>query len=230
MQRILLIGTKEWFEVQASLTKAGYAVRLLSPDVRQLPEEFEEFAPSALLLELTDDLLMLQHVRRLLRGQLNAHPIPILALARRTHLDPPHLIVGVDDFLLPPYPADELLARVQMLLWRFQQVDTQHRVQVGGLVIDLARRSATADGQQLLLTLREFQLLEFLMTHRCRVFTRESLLMQIWGSHFDGDERVVDATIKRVRSKLPASYVALIETVRGLGYRFVPEYLDGPSR
>jgi two-component system alkaline phosphatase synthesis response regulator PhoP len=230
MQRILLIGTKDWFEVQASLTKAGYAVRLLSPDTRHLPEEFEEFAPSALLLELTDDLLMLQHVRRLLRGQLNAHPIPILALARRAHLDPPHLIVGVDDFLLPPYPADELLARVQMLLWRFQQVDTQHRVQVGGLVIDLARRSATADGQQLLLTLREFQLLEFLMTHRCRVFTRESLLMQIWGSHFAGDERVVDATIKRVRSKLPASYAALIETVRGLGYRFVPEYLDASSR
>ena len=80
--------------------------------------QFEAFAPNALLLELTDDLLMLQHVRRLLRSQLNAHPIPLLALARRAHLNPPHLIVGVDDFLLPPYPADELLARVQMLLWR----------------------------------------------------------------------------------------------------------------
>src|ERR1700738_299216 len=156
MQRLLLIGTKDWFEVQSSLTKAGYAVRLLSPDARQLPEEFEAFAPSALLLELADDLLMLQHVRRVLRSQLNAHPIPLLALARRAHLNPPHLIVGIDDFLLPPYPADELLARVQMLLWRFQQVDTQHCVRVGGLVIDLARRSASADGHLLSLTLREF--------------------------------------------------------------------------
>jgi DNA-binding response OmpR family regulator len=230
MQKLLLIGTKDWFEVQTSLTTAGYAVRLLSPDARQLAEDFEEFAPGALLLELADDLLLLQHVRRLLRSQLNAHPIPLLALARRAHLHPPHLIVGVDDFLLPPYATDELLARVQMLLWRFQQVDTQHRVQVGGLVIDLARRSATADGQQLRLTLREFQLLEFLMTHRCRVFTRESLLLQIWGAHYEGDERVVDATIKRVRSKLPTSYAALIETVRGLGYRFVPESLDASSR
>ena len=72
-------------------------------------------------------------------------------------------------------------------------------------------------------------MLQFLMTHRCRVFTRESLLMQVWGAHFEGDERVVDATIKRVRSKLPAPYAALIETVRGLGYRFVPESLDRPT-
>ena len=229
MQRLLLIGTKDWFEVQTSLTTAGYAVRLLSPDDRQLLEEFEAFAPDALLLELAEDLLLLLHVRRLLRSQLNTHPIPILALARRTHLSPPHLTVGVDDFLLPPYSAEELLARVQMLLWRFQQVDTQHRVQVGGLVIDLARRSASVDGQLLPLTVREFQLLQFLMTHRCRVFTRESLLMQVWGSHSEGDERAVDATIKRVRSKLPALYAALIETVRGLGYRFVPEALESHS-
>ena len=229
MQRLLLIGTKDWFEVRNSLTKAGYAVCLMSPENRQLQEEFEAFAPDALLLELTDDLLALQHVRRLLRSRLNAHPVPILALARRVHLDPAHLIVGVDDFLLPPYPPDELLERVQMLLWRFQQVDTQHRVQVGGLVIDLARRSVTADGNLPPLTLREFQLLQFLMTHRCRVFTRESLLMQVWGSNFEGDERVVDATIKRVRSRLPAPYAALIETVRGLGYRFVAETLDPAS-
>jgi two-component system alkaline phosphatase synthesis response regulator PhoP len=226
MQRLLLIGTKDWSELRAELTTAGYAVRLLSPDDRHLQEEFEAFAPAMLLLEMTDDLLILQHVRRLLRSRLNSHPAPILALAHRAHLNPPHLIVGVDDFLLPPYSADELLARVQMLLWRFQQVDTQHRVQAGGLVIDLARRSLTADGTLLTLTLREFQLLQFLMTHRCRVFTRESLLTQVWGANFEGDERVVDATIKRVRSKLPAPYAGLIETVRGLGYRFVTESSD----
>jgi DNA-binding response OmpR family regulator len=229
MQRLLLIGTKDWFEVRTALTAAGYSVRLMSPDERRLEEEFEAFAPNALLLEMTGDLLPLQHVRRLLRRQLNAHPIPLLALARRVHLDPPHLIVGVDDFLLPPYSADELVARVQMLLWRFQQVDTQHRVQADGLILDLARRSVTAEGKLLPLTLREFQLLQFLMTHRCRVFTRESLLMQVWGSQFDGDERVVDATIKRLRSKLPIPYAAFIETVRGLGYRFVSESSDPPS-
>lgn len=229
MQRLLLIGTRDWTEVETALTEAGYATRLLSPDDRHLPAHFEAFAPNALLLELTEDLLMLQHVRRLLRSQLNAHPVPLLALARRAHLNPPHLIVGVDDFLLPPYPADELLARVQMLLWQFQQVNSQHRVQVGGLVIDLARRSVAAEGKLLALTVREFQLLQFLMTHRCRVFTREALLRQVWGANFEGDERVVDATIKRVRAKLPAPYAALIETVRGLGYRFVPEALDRPT-
>ena len=94
---------------------------------------------------------------------------------------------------------------------------------MGGLIIDLALRSVAAEGRLLSLMLREFQLLQFLMTHRCRVFTRESLLMQVWGSHYEGDERVVDATIKRVRSKLPAPCANLIETVRGIGYRFVSE-------
>ncbi len=144
-----------------------------------MEEHFEAFAPDALLLELTEDLLPLQHVRRMLRVQLNAQPIPILALARRVHLTPPHMTVGVDDFLLPPYAPEELLARLQMLLWRFQQVNTQHQVQVGGLVLDLASRTVSADGQLLSLTLREYQLLQFLMTHRCRVFTRESLLAQV---------------------------------------------------
>lgn len=230
MQRLLLLGTEDRQEIKEPLLRAGYQVRLIPPGDRRLVDEFEAFAPNLLLVELADDLLTLQHVRRQLRSHLNAHPIPLLALARRIHLDPPHLIVGVDDFLLSPYAPTELLARVQMLLWRFQQVDTQHRVQIGGLTLDLARRTASVDGRVLPLTLREFQLLQFLMTHRCRVFTRESLLRQVWGSLFEGDERVVDATIKRVRSKLPPPYSHWIETVRGLGYRFTPETFAASSQ
>jgi len=220
MQRLLLIGNRDWTDFHTPLTRAGYGVCTATVDAEKLCEAFVSFRPDAILLELGADIFILQHVRRLLRAELNAHPIPILAISRRSHLEPPHLVVAVDDFLLPPYSSDELLARVQMLLWRYQKVDSMHQVQSGGLRIDMARRTVTADENTLALTFREYQLLQFLVTHRTRSFTRESLLQQVWGYGFDGDVRVVDAYIRRVRAKLPISYAERIETVRGVGYRF----------
>lgn len=220
MQRLLLIGTQDWTILQHALRGAGYEFTCAAPDAMTLIETFEMFRPDALLLELGDDTLLLQHVRRLLRAELNQHPIPILALARRAHLRPAQLVVGVDDFLLPPYDADELLARIQMMLWRVKRVNAQNCVQAGGLTVDLGGRSVKADGKPVSLTPREYQLLLFLITHRDRAFTREALLAQVWGYDFEGEARVVDATIKRVRSKLPAPYCDLVDTVRGIGYRF----------
>src|SRR5438046_1301093 len=129
MQRILLIGTKDWDAVKRALVDAGYEVHPSLPEDTPLREAFERVCPDALVLELAGDTLLLQHVRRLLRTELNTRPLPILALAHRAHLDPPHLVVGVDDFLLPPYASDELLARMQMLLWRYKRVNAQNCVQ-----------------------------------------------------------------------------------------------------
>lgn len=220
MQRLLLTGTRDWTDFHTLLTQAGYEVRLTSAEDDSFCEAFASFRPDGLLLELGDDIFVLQHVRILLRAELNAQPVPLLGIAHRSHLNPPHLVVGVDDFVLPPYNPDEVLARVQMLLWRFQQVNSLHQVNCGGLHIDLARRWVTADGCAVTFTLREYQLLQFLVTHSSRAFTRESLLLQVWGYDFDGNVRVVDAYIKRVRAKLPRAYADRIETVRGIGYRF----------
>jgi two-component system alkaline phosphatase synthesis response regulator PhoP len=219
MQRLLFITHQDWTELQNTLVRASYEVTRTGPDETTLLDALLQFRPDALLLELGDDTLLLQHVRRLLRSELNTRPIPLLALARRTHLCPPQLVVGVDDFLLPPYDPEELLARVQMLLWRYKRLDTRQRVQVGALTVDLARRVVTAAGQRVALTPREFQLLQFLATHRPRAFTRDALVTQVWGYDFEGDSRVVDAYVQRIRRKLGDSCGALVETVRGVGYR-----------
>lgn len=219
MQRLLFITQQNWTEIQDVLVRAGYDVTKTSPDGAALLDSLLSFRPDALLLELGDDTLLLQHVRRLLREELNTRPIPLLALARRTHLSPPQLTVGVDDFLLPPYDPGELLARMQMLLWRYKRVDTRQCVQVGALTVDLARRVVLSAGQRIALTPREFQLLQFLATHRPRAFTRDVLVSQVWGYDFEGDSRVVDAYVQRIRRKLGDACGALLETVRGVGYR-----------
>ncbi|HLK58565.1 MAG TPA: response regulator transcription factor [Chthonomonadaceae bacterium] len=220
MQRFLLIGTRDWQTHAAALAAAGYDVRTVVPEEAPLHTAVEVCFPDLLVLESDADALILQHVRRVLRAELNAHPIPLLALTPSAPRQSSLLTVGVDDFILPPYAPDELLARVQMLLWRFQKTHPQQHTQVGGLVLDMARRVVTADAHPVTLTLREFQLLQFLMTHRNRTFTREALMQLVWGYHFEGDVRVVDAYIKRVRARLGKKYGKLIYTVRGIGYLF----------
>ncbi len=219
MHRILLIGVEEASEVHEAVVEAGFTIRTTPPDSFLLREAFEEFRPEAMVLALGEDVFLLHHVHRLLRTELNAHPVPILALARPSHLEPAQLVAGVDDFVLPPYCATEVLARIQLLFWRNKRVNAQHLVQCGGLVMDIARRCVTAEGTPIGFTVREYQLLQFLMTNRSRAFTRESLLSQVWGYQFEGDVRVVDAYVKRVRAKLPEPYGRWVETVRGVGYR-----------
>lgn len=219
MQRLLFVSSQRWLELQNALGKAGYEVEQTGSEENALFDSFEIFRPDALIVELGDDMLLLQHVRRLLRAELNMRPIPILALARRSHLCPPQLVVGVDDFLLPPYGAEELVARMKMLLWRYKRVDAQQCVSVGSITIDLSRKSVTADGKRISLTPREYLLLQFLATHRPRAFTREALVAQVWGYDFEGEVRVVDAYVQRVRRKLGTDCGVLLETVRGVGYR-----------
>lgn len=227
MQRLLLIGIRDWTEVRRTLEAAGYETRATTPDETALRDVFDAFLPDGLLVELQDDVLLLQHVRRILRADLNARPIPLLALARPAHLTPFQLVVGVDDFLLPPYDANELTARIQMLLWRYRRVDAQHCVRIGDMTIDTARRLVMIGTRRIALTPKEYLLLQFLATHRRNAFTREALQAQVWGYDFEGDVRVVDAYITRVRRKLCAPYAALLETVRGVGYRLREEQEEG---
>src|SRR5438046_2822198 len=139
MQSLLLIGLNKVQEILPALTAAGYVCRVAAPEEALLLSAFETLNPDGHVLELAEDNMLLQHVRRLLREALNCRPIPLLALAQPAHLNPPHLVVAADDFLLPPYSSDELLARMQMLFWRFQRADAQNCIQAGELTLDMAR-------------------------------------------------------------------------------------------
>lgn len=219
MQRLLLVGNRAWEPLQKRLSEARYTATVTAMEELPLLLAFEAQQPDAILLEMGTDTLALQVLRRVLREELKTRPIPIIGLAQHAHLSPAQFVVAVDDFVLPPHSPEEILARLTMVFWRLRRMDTQGCVQIGEITIDMRKQEVLCAGEALNLTAREYQLFVFLSTHQGRAFSREAILAQVWGYEFEGDPRVVDVTLKRVRSKLPSSSQRLIVTVRGVGYR-----------
>ncbi len=148
------------------------------------------------------------------------HATPILMLtAREEEADKVlGLELGADDYLPKPFGMMELLARVKALLRRAGQRGRPEEYRIDGLRVCPETRLVQADGQDIALTLKEFELLCMLLRAGGRVLTRDQLLEEIWGYAFDGESRTVDVHIRTLRQKLgPAG--DCIETVRGVGYK-----------
>lgn len=126
---------------------------------------------------------------------------------------------GTDDYLTKPFEPPELVLRVKALLRRYNVVSAQH-VQIGTLLIDRASYSVMADGEKMDIPLKEFELLFKLASTAGKTFTRDSLIEDIWGCDFEGNERTLDVHVNRLRERFPAEkYHFKITTIRGLGYR-----------
>jgi len=128
--------------------------------------------------------------------------------------------LGAADYLSKPFSFDELIARIRVQLRKAKQGENGHVVRAGTLVLDLARREARFGTVTAQLSDREFRVLHHLVEHPGEVISRERLLSEVWGYHFDPGSNVVDVCIRRLRKKLGAD--APIETVRHAGYRLTP--------
>tara|TARA_R110000824_G_scaffold366730_2_gene555640 strand:- start:176216 stop:176893 length:678 start_codon:yes stop_codon:yes gene_type:complete len=129
------------------------------------------------------------------------------------------LKAGGDDYLTKPYAFAELLARIEVLVRRFNPDQVRTRLQVGDLEVDLLARKVMRDGQEIDLQPREFRLLEYLMKHAGQVVTRTMLLENVWEYHFDPQTNVIDVHISRLRAKIDKNFAQpLLHTVRGAGY------------
>jgi len=148
--------------------------------------------------------------------------VPIIMLTARAeeHDKLVGLETGADDYITKPFSPRELNARIKAVLRRRAPEATDDRVELGGLLIDPASHRVTAGDVPVVLGPTEFRLLHYLMTHAERVHSRVQLLDQVWGDHVFVEERTVDVHIRRLRKALePTGHDALVQTVRGSGYR-----------
>ncbi|MEC7810030.1 MAG: response regulator transcription factor [Actinomycetota bacterium] len=125
-----------------------------------------------------------------------------------------------DDFCVTPFHPEELERRLNHLFFKFGRGSQPGIIKYGSLVLNIETYQATIDSSPLDLTYMEYELLRFLATQPGKVFTRETLLNQVWGYDYYGGGRTVDVHIRRLRAKLGEEHANLISTVRSVGYRF----------
>jgi len=206
----------------ANLQNSGYKVRCAG-DVAQAEALVREVRPDLVLLDwVLPGIPGLPFARQLRRDQ-RTRDISIVLISERAEEQDKVAALegGADDYVTKPYSGRELLARIKAVMRRRTPQLADDVVEIAGLQLDPAARRVTAGGREIDLWTTEFRLLHFFMTHPGRIFSRTKLLDEIWGHDAFVEERTVDVHIRRLRQGLaPTGHDALIETVRGLGYRF----------
>ena len=160
------------------------------------------------------------------RGEARTRELPIIMLtARADESDKVSgLDAGADDYLTKPFSTHELMARIRAVLRRKAPEALDSVVELGALRLDPATRRVGGGGVEVKIGPTEFRLLHFFMTHPERVHSRTQLLDRVWGDHVFIEERTVDVHVKRLREALlPVGCSAMIETVRGVGYRLTQQ-------
>ncbi len=176
---------------------------------------------SVVLLDVMLPTLSGVEVCQQLRAERNAVPVLMLTAMDAVQDRVAGLRCGADDYLTKPFAFDELLARIETLMRRPPELKAPTTVlTVGPLHFDRERMQVMREGQEIALTAKELALLELLMSAPGRLYSRERILSNVWGSHEDPLTNVVDVYVRRLRSKIDdGRSQALIKTVRGLGYK-----------
>lgn len=201
-----------------ALERANFSAAAITPDRLAA----DEVAPSrdVVILDFRD---IPPAAFSILSQQYAEAGIVLMAIVPPEQLDRITPDLAIEDFVVAPSSAQELIRRIERALWRRHGIDSENFVRCGDLSIDLSNYRVTVDGESLVMTFKEYELLRFLAMNAGRVFTREQLLNRVWGYDYFGGARTVDVHIRRIRAKIEIRGHAFIETVRNVGYRLVPE-------
>ena len=202
--------------VKIYLEKEGYSVLTALDGDTALKLEIAE-KPDLLILDI-----MLPKMSGLELCRAIEREVPVIFLTAKTSEEDKiaGFALGADDYITKPFSPRELIARVKAVMRRSNLAGTDGTISVDGMRIDLNNKNVKIADALVTLTPKEFELLYFLLKHPKQTFSREKLLTNIWGYDFEGDERTVDATIKRLRQKLLHPHYHYIQTSRGFGYKF----------
>ena len=165
------------------------------------------------------------HILKRLRAGAETADVPVMMLtAKSSEYDRVvGLDSGADDYMPKPFGMMELVSRVRALLRRAAKPAAEDKLfTAGSLAVDVKRRAVTVDGEPVILTYKEFELLCYLLENRGVVLSRDQILTKIWDYNYSGETRTVDVHIRTLRQKL-GDAGALIETVRGVGYRLAQD-------
>lgn len=185
-----------------------------------------------MMLQSNFDLILLDLMLPKLSGsevlrryrKVNNHTPVILLTARNATMDKVFgLDLGADDYITKPYETEELLARIrtavrhsELSLKLSESTEPDPVLKIGELTVDTGSREVTKAGKTFSLTQKEYELLVYLINHKNRVVTRDSILTNVWGYEYEGDTNVIDVYIRHLRKKLDDP--SFIQTIRGVGY------------
>jgi len=231
MSRILVVDDEDSIIelVKFNLEREGYEV-LTATDGDEALGLIKNQIPDLIILDIMLPGIDGLSICKMLHNEENTKNIPIIMLsARSEELDKVlGLEMGADDYVTKPFSPRELIARVKACLRRngkniLTKLNSKpKKLFIGDMVIDEERFAVIINGYQQKFTPKEFELLKFLACNPGKVFSRDFLLEKIWGYDYTGDSRTIDVHVRHIRQKLDAvpGMPKLIETVRGIGYRF----------
>ena len=183
---------------------------------QELQSEKPELVVLDIMLPGMDGIQILKKMRE--NKEFQVIPV-IMATAKGEEYDKIHgLDLGADYYLAKPFGVMELVSCVKAVLRRCQPKRIDHLLKTGNLIVNLDEHTVTANGERILLTFKEFEILRLFLSHPGMVYTRDQLFNDIWGMDYCGETRTVDMHIRTLRQKL-GIYGKMIETVRGVGYR-----------
>lgn len=200
-----------------ALKKEGFEVKGFESG----KELFEQSPPDLYILDIMlpgeDGYKILKKIR----SMVSTKSIPVIMLTSKTsEFDKVRALdMGADDYVEKPFGVMELISRVKAVLRRYIGSDKSTVLQSGKLVLDVDKHEVKVDGNQIYLTLKEFDLLYYLMKNMNIVLSRDQIMNEVWGFDFEGETRTVDVHIRTLRMKL-GDAGENIQTVRGVGYKF----------
>ena len=206
-----------------TLKSSGYEAKGMV-NGKELKKALKEEIPDLILLDIMlpgeDGYAVLEY----LKGRPDTQDIPVIMVtAKEAEYDKVRgLEGGADDFITKPFGMMEFLARVKAVLRRTKKQEQPKEYHYKGLTVDMKSRKVWENGRSVDLTLKEFELLRYLLENHGTVLSREKILEKIWGYEIYGETRTVDVHIRTLRQKLGEAG-AMIETVRGVGYRIGEE-------
>ena len=198
--------------LSASLSISGYTVQTTHSGLDAINTTADLIILDIHLSD-TDGLELIRTIRSI-------STIPILVLTESTEEIDAVLAFeyGADDFVTKPFSVRELISRIRAILRRSGNGNSDDKIKVGPILIDSENYEAFRNGEKIILTLKEYELLKALASSPGRVLSRDFLLDRIWGHEYFGETRTVDVHIRHIRQKL-GDDAAMIETVRGVGYK-----------